>query len=123
MKFVASFLLSFLLAATALCKVTEGNPVSPDKRFRVGPGSAEDQLAMLIAWRDIKAIRPCGNHQKTGLKILKIDGNAERVLARKVIVYHPRLVILIFTLRDFKPLEAVPRSFLEPAVDYANTVG
>lgn len=47
MKFVTSLLLSFLLAATALCKITEGNPVSPDKRFRVRTGSAEDQLAIL----------------------------------------------------------------------------
>ena len=47
MQLVSSLLLSFLLAATALCKITEGNPVSPDKRFRVGPGSTEDRLMIL----------------------------------------------------------------------------
>jgi len=49
MKSVASLFLFFLLAGTALCKINEGDPVSPDKRFRVGPrpGSTEDQLAIL----------------------------------------------------------------------------
>ena len=47
MKSVASLFVFFILAGTALCKISEGDPVSPDKRFRVGPGSAEDQLAIL----------------------------------------------------------------------------
>ena len=47
MESVTSLFLFFLLAGTALCKISEGDPVSPDKRFRVGPGSAEDQLAIL----------------------------------------------------------------------------
>jgi uncharacterized protein YecT (DUF1311 family) len=47
MKSVASLFVFFILAGPALCKISEGDPVSPDKRFRVGPGSAEDQLAIL----------------------------------------------------------------------------
>jgi hypothetical protein len=47
MKSVASLFVFFLLAGTALSKISEGDPVSPDTRFRVGPGSAEDQLAIL----------------------------------------------------------------------------